>query len=330
MSASERIAIVSTSYPASVGDPSGHFVATEAHRLSRAGHSVTVLTGGTARSPFENDENPRVVRLWDGGATGWPGLVSRLKQRPTRAFGLAVWGATLRRELVRRGPFERVIAHWLLPTAFPFLSRLDLTGARLELVVHGSDARLLATLPKVLSRNVLRGLSRRATFRCVSRDLARLLCELADAPLAGRLYVEPAPIDVSEAPTRDQARAKLALPGSARLIVIVSRLVPGKRVDDALAAAALLPEVRLVVLGDGPELTRLRAAHPHAHFAGRVARTDALIWIAAADAVLSASRLEGAPSALREARSLGVPVVTTAAGDLALWAEADPELWVVE
>jgi teichuronic acid biosynthesis glycosyltransferase TuaC len=45
--------------------------------------------------------------------------------------------------------------------------------------------------------------------------------------------------------------------------------------------------------------------------------------------LLSTSAHEGAPSVVREARALGVPVVAVAAGDLAEWAKADPGIVVL-
>jgi glycosyltransferase involved in cell wall biosynthesis len=50
--------------------------------------------------------------------------------------------------------------------------------------------------------------------------------------------------------------------------------------------------------------------------------------MAAADLLISASRTEGAPLAIREARALGVPVVSCPAGDLASWARHDGGLWL--
>ena len=63
--------------------------------------------------------------------------------------------------------------------------------------------------------------------------------------------------------------------------------------------------------------------------AGRVPRDVALAWIAAADVLLSASRDEGAPSVVREARTLGTRVVAVAAGDLREWSRFDPGLTVI-
>lgn len=115
-----------------------------------------------------------------------------------------------------------------------------------------------------------------------------------------------------------------------RLIVIVGRLVRSKRVDVALRSAALVPKANVVVIGDGPQAAELAAEHPGVRFVGLVPRDQALTWIAAADLVLSASRSEGAPTVIREARALGVPVVSTAAGDLTRWMRSDRELWVVD
>jgi len=106
-------------------------------------------------------------------------------------------------------------------------------------------------------------------------------------------------------------------------------LIPEKRVALALQALELLDPLSTVVVGDGPELSALRTRFPDVHFTGQLPRPEALRWIAAADLLISASAHEGAPSVVREARALGVPVVAVAAGDLADWAKADPGLLLV-
>ncbi|HET9932773.1 MAG TPA: glycosyltransferase family 4 protein, partial [Polyangiaceae bacterium] len=289
----ERIAIVTSSYPREPGDASGHFVQSEARALVAAGHDVTVFAAGR---PREEAGSPRVVWLADGGAAGFPGLKARLRAMPLRWFGLAAWLTRVRAALDARGPFERIVAHWLVPAALPLLA-LDAPSARLELVVHGSDARVLARLPRPLARSLLRTLlARDASLRCVSQELAELVQSLAGQPLADRLRVEPAPIDVSGAPSREQARKELGLRAEARLGVVVARLIAEKRVDVALRAALRVEGLDVAVIGDGPERPALSRAFPSVRFTGQLARHDALRWIAASDVVLSASRNEGAPS----------------------------------
>jgi glycosyltransferase involved in cell wall biosynthesis len=320
-----RVAILSTSYPEHEGDASGHFVEAEAKALARAGADVTVIAPG-ARGVVRRG-TPTVVRLASGAAFGWPGALARLREQPLRALGVARFAQKARVELRERGPFERVIAHFVLPTAFPVA--VGACGdAELEVVIHGSDLRLLARLPAPL-RAVALGKLREgvASLRCVSRELLDELAAL-DAELAARARVEPCAFDLEGVPDRARARAELGLDERA-VIVIVSRLVPQKRVAVALEAALLLPNARVVVIGSGPERDALARAFPSVDFEGQLPRRAALAWIAAADLVVSASEREGAPTVIREARALGTQVVSVRAGDLSTQAEQDPALFVL-
>jgi glycosyltransferase involved in cell wall biosynthesis len=118
-----------------------------------------------------------------------------------------------------------------------------------------------------------------------------------------------------------------------RLAVSACRLIAPKRVDLAIAAArAASPTVRLVVVGDGPERPALErlAALPDVRLTGALPRREALAWIAAADVLLHPSSVEAAPTAVREARALGVPVIACDAGDVAAWAADDPGIVIAE
>jgi len=321
-----RIALLTTSYPAAPGDAAGHFVQTQALALAAEGHRVTVFAPGPPKVALGN---PREIWLADGGACGVPGLLTRLRQRPTRVVGLLRFGLATRAALHEQAPFDRVIAHWLIPSAFPLAWSATLT-AEVEVVVHGSDARLLSRFPSRAARAVLSALMKRgARFRCVSDELASLLERLGPPGLAERIRVAPLPLNCSGAPSRASARQQLELAPETRLVLVMARLVPSKRVDTALGAARLIPGLTVVVLGDGPERLRLAQRYPDVLFLGQVPRDLALTWLAAADALLSASREEGSPSVVREARALGVPVAALSCGDLTRWAAHDAGMWVV-
>ncbi|MBZ3900825.1 MULTISPECIES: glycosyltransferase [Streptomyces] len=101
---------------------------------------------------------------------------------------------------------------------------------------------------------------------------------------------------------------------AAPLVVCVGRLCRQKGQDVLLTAwdAVLrrVPGARLVLVGDGPEGERLRAAAPEGVlFAGGVA--DAVPWYQAADLVVLPSRWEGMALAPLEAMACGRPVVLT-------------------
>jgi glycosyltransferase involved in cell wall biosynthesis len=121
--------------------------------------------------------------------------------------------------------------------------------------------------------------------------------------------------------TRRQILDELGLPAGSRLIGLVGRLVPHKRVKDAIWAADLLKVVRkdvhLLIFGDGPHRDRLRMFRDqvrigdHVHFLGL--RSDMQRFYPHFDLLWSTSAYEGQSNAILEAMAAGVPVV---AGDI--------------
>lgn len=323
-----RVVVLTTSYPNHHGDAEGHFVGAEVRRLCRTGADVTVLAPGRGRSPLYGE---RVVSLGGGDAFGFPGAVARLRRDPRRLLGAAALTARALAWLRRASP-DQVIAHFLLPCGVPIATRGLRARTELEIVVHGSDARLFARLPLkgALGRELVHS---GASLRFVSSELSQLVLGCLPAReralLAPRCRVEPAAMDVESVPDKASARTQLGLAATSKLAVIVARLVPGKRVDVALEACTRVRQLHSIVIGDGPERLELERRFPHARFVGHVERPVALAYIAAADVLVSASLREGAPTVVREARALGTPVVCLAAGDVAKWAESDPGIDVI-
>jgi glycosyltransferase involved in cell wall biosynthesis len=233
------------------------------------------------------------------------------------------------RSLLRSsGPWDRLVAHFVLPSVWPITAGLVSLAPVLEAVAHGSDVRLVARLPAVVRRRIARALAP-FDLRCASEELRGQIARTLGAPLARRARVEPAPLRVPERLDRSSARSKLGISPSERLLVVAGRLVRGKRTAVALRAARLVPGANVVVVGDGPERSTLERDFPDVRFVGLVGRARALAFIAAADALVVASREEGAPSVVREARALGTPVVALPSGDLHAWPRNDPGLVVV-
>lgn len=314
-----KVAIVTTSYPSAPGDAAGHFVEAEARALAEQGHDVYVLSP-CAR--VQHEPGLCHVRVRGAALFGWPGALERMKRAPWRAPGALAFAASVRATLTRLAPWDAVIAHWIVPSAWPS----SLGHAPLTVVAHGSDVRLLGALPRAVSGRILGQLvARGASFRCVSEALRRDLCELCPE-VAASAWVAPCALSLEAAPTRERARNALGV--RERLVVFVGRVIPSKRLDVGLRAAALLPNVSLVVVGDGPALGALKQRHPGVRFMGRLSHDETLRWIAAADLLISASLDEGAPTTVREAVALGVDVVACPSGDLAAWAKSEPLLWV--
>jgi glycosyltransferase involved in cell wall biosynthesis len=103
-----------------------------------------------------------------------------------------------------------------------------------------------------------------------------------------------------------------------RAVLVLARLEAEKGVDVAIQAAALVPEIDLVIAGDGScraalETTaaKLRVAE-RVHFLGY--RPDPAALLANADVFVLPSLVEGFPLSVVEAMAAGVPVVATDIG----------------
>jgi glycosyltransferase involved in cell wall biosynthesis len=119
--------------------------------------------------------------------------------------------------------------------------------------------------------------------------------------------------------SRDELLCELQLPANARLIGVVGRLVPEKRVKDLIWAADLLRvlhnNLRLVVIGDGPlrpqleQYARLASDLDHIRFLGE--RADMWRIMSHLDVLWDASENRGHSIAILEAMAAGVPVVAS-------------------
>jgi glycosyltransferase involved in cell wall biosynthesis len=334
-----RIVVVTTSFPRSAEDPSGHFVRSSARALARAGHEVHVIApGGSPLSPPRDDERILVHRAGGGALFAWPGALSRAREAPWRLISAGPFALAVAYHLRKIGPVDRAIAHWIVPSAFPLLLA---ERAPLEVVAHGADVRLLKSAPRPFRERVLATLlDRGAHFTFAAAALLASLEGTVSPAIAAALdrvaRVEPPAIDVPDvAPAAKALRDGLALDERERLVVAVARLLASKRVELAIDAALLLgPGTRLVVIGDGPERAALekRAAPLGARvrFTGALPRREALAWVAAADVLLHPSGVEAAPTVVREARALGTRVVACDAGDVRAWAHDDAGIQMVE
>lgn len=96
--------------------------------------------------------------------------------------------------------------------------------------------------------------------------------------------------------------------------VTASRLVPYKRMDVLARAFALMPERTLVIIGDGPEMRRLRAvAPPNVHLLGQQPHPVLHDYLRRARAFLFAAE-EDFGIAPVEAQACGTPVIAYGSG----------------
>jgi len=122
-------------------------------------------------------------------------------------------------------------------------------------------------------------------------------------------------------------RERLGLGPGDFVILTLTRLVARKGVDDLIRALAILPpEIKLLVVGDGPDRSRLEGLAAEAGLRGRVVFTGYVDrtrpFYQAADVFALASReeeggdVEGFGIVLLEAQALGLPVIGTSSGGI--------------
>jgi glycosyltransferase involved in cell wall biosynthesis len=279
------------------------------------------------------------LTIWNAGGGdlfGLPGALVRAREKPRRLLRLAEFLPAVRFRLARLAPLDAIVAHFIVPSGFP----LSLGGPDdIEVVLHGSDVRVMLAMPNWLRSHIVGALlGRGARFRFVAEDLRVKFLAVLPARQREQLRavsrIELPLISVAHvirsAPfrSRTSSAAFAALTEDAvRRWVVCARLVPSKRVDLAIREAAR-HRAALTVIGDGPLRAELEALassfEPRARFTGQLPRADALALIADAHKLVHLSEAEGAPTVIREARALGVPVLATPVGDVARWAAKDP------
>jgi glycosyltransferase involved in cell wall biosynthesis len=189
------------------------------------------------------------------------------------------------------------------------------------------EGRFAGTLDEFQRVGGLRVRFLRSTRNRALRSAHRVLCPssyLRDVALGWgldpeRLSVLPNPAPVVPAlPSRDALRDELELSGPT--LAFAGRLGPQKSLDVALEAVAELPDVTLVVAGDGPDRGPLErrarelGVDGRARFLGSVPRDGVLRLFRAADASVLSSSWENLPHAVLEALAVGSPVIATSVG----------------
>jgi N-acetyl-alpha-D-glucosaminyl L-malate synthase BshA len=254
----------------------------------------------------------------------------------TRPYTMAVANAIA--ELAATRPIDVVHLHYAVPhAAAAVLARCALGDASpaFVLTLHGTDVTRVGADP------LLARVARAATLAMDGRSVPSAFLQAealrwldkADAPdtvavLAN--FVDEQRFTVAEDGTRgalDHLFPNRARPASgpdpSPLLVHVSNFRPIKRVGDALEVLATLRkvrDVRLCLVGEGPDRARLEAQcrvlglRDCVHFAGRT--VDVAHYVRHADGFLLTSESESFGLAALEALSCGVPVFGYKVGGL--------------
>ena len=216
-----KVVVLTTSYPRSLEDVAGRFVADAVDGLRGAGLTVEVVS-------------PLSFRHY--GIAYGHGVAGNLRRRPWLGLLLpAMLASFVRAARQASRDADLVHAHWL-PTGIVAAS----TGRPFVVQLWGTDVELAKRAPR-LARRILR---RARLAICASEELAGAARELG----ARAVRVIPSGVDVPET---------VAEPDEPPHVLYAGRLSPEKGVLELVEAAAGMP---LVVAGDGPLRDRVPGA----------------------------------------------------------------------
>ena len=302
-----RVVFLTHNYPRRPGDPSGAALGTLARALIRRGISVRVITPSDQPGPAEVDGVP-VHRVRVGRSTGRTisdnDSIAAALRSPLGWLALARLRRSLRaaaRHEITAGA-DLIHAHGWMPAGLAAPP-----GTPLVLTIDGTDAPLLKE--SRIARSLARPLFQRAAVvTTVSRELGTWV-QTGAGRFVDTPHIHPMPVDTRSHPwTRGGGGA-----------VVISRLIPSKRVGLAIETAAVLAscghDLPLTIVGEGPERPALEQQAARLgvsaliRFAGAMSLPEARTYLERADVMLFTARADGTALSAIEALVSGVPVV---------------------
>ena len=309
-----NVLVVSGIWPPDVGGPASH-APDVARFLHGRGHRVEVVVTASAEpagEPFPvlwaTRSRPVGIRHLDSLVLVWRRARLADVVYSTGMFGRSgIACALARRPLVVK------------LTGDPAFERLRARGTIAGDVDSFQETRggLTARGLKQLRDRVLR---RAAHVFTPSGYLRELVITWGVAPERVSVMPNPAPFGGPSAP-RDELRRRFGCDGPT--LAFAGRLTAQKSLEVMLAAVAAVPDVALLVAGDGEEHDPLLAGIASRGLGDRVRplgplpRGEVLDLFAAADASILSSSWENFPHSVVESLAVGTPVLATRAGGVA-------------
>jgi|ERR1051326_2352131 glycosyltransferase involved in cell wall biosynthesis len=170
-------------------------------------------------------------------------------------------------------------------------------------------------------------LKRRIQVACIDRFIAvsdtvrEWLCDdLKVAATKIRVVKNGVNVQLPKTNQHGELRRAICADPAQSIVLTTARLHDGKGIVYLIEAAKLLPEIQLVICGDGPERGRLEEAVRKAGLQNRVTflghREDVPDLLSACDVFVLPSLYEALGLSVLEAMAAGKPVVATAVGGL--------------
>jgi glycosyltransferase involved in cell wall biosynthesis len=224
-------------------------------------------------------------------------------------------GPFLERLLAGGTRVDAVDAHNLYPDGVAAVWLGQRFGLPVVITARGTDVSLIPNyrIPRRLIRDAMAGA---AALIAVSTALKSAMVELG-APVQKVMVLRNGVETAVFTPPADRAGARAALGLTRPTLISVGHLIERKGHDLVIQALRDLPEWGLIVVGEGPERSRLTTLirtlglGERARLLGARPHGELPALYGAADALVLASSREGWANVLLESMACGTPVVAT-------------------
>jgi glycosyltransferase involved in cell wall biosynthesis len=322
--------MVTSSYPKFPGDVTAPFIESIARAVVERGHSVDIVLPEHPELRRPPDEPVRFFPYRYAPSPAWSlwgyaqSLEADVRLRPQVYLLAPLVGLALRRTVASRlieSRYDVVHAHWLLPNAALVVDVVQAHRAGFVVSLHGSDVFVAERLP--VARSLARwALTAAGAVTACSGDLHRRALALGAQAATTRTVpygvdlelFSPASASADEAPPTARTAGKLR-------VFAFGRLVEKKGFEYLVEAAAQVPGIEVVIVGEGDlreQLSaRARALAAPVTLPGALERVELATRLAMADVVVvpsvvdRAGNVDGLPNALLEALAAGRPVVAS-------------------
>jgi teichuronic acid biosynthesis glycosyltransferase TuaC len=322
-----RVLALSTLHPSSAAPNFGRFVQLSLDAADASGEVeiVRICPNGLPPWPLGHI-HPRyrsaaTLPLLDG-AIHRPHFMLLPGLSPSRnAHAIAKAVMPIAQQLHKDVPFDLVDAQFFWPDGPAAMLIAQALGVRYSIKARGADIHHWTTVPGCREQ-IIEAAQNAAGLLAVSEAIKADIVALGVGP--GKILVHRTGIDrslfqVASEPRAD-LRQRIDLPTDGALLVTVGALIPRKGQVFAIEALAQIPDCRLAIIGDGPDLAVLRqsardqAVADRVHFLGSLPHSDIARHVQAADICVLPSESEGIANAWIEALACGTPLVITDAG----------------
>jgi glycosyltransferase involved in cell wall biosynthesis len=321
-----KIAHLIHTFPPAVHGGGELFVYELSRRLAGKGHQVIVTTRGFKTLPKEEKTEGFYIERYRNPApehwkyhpiakmnVPWYGKYSVLSLD-------AIYSVRYLSQLARKKKLDLIHASFIVPSGFSGAIVKSFTETPLVITIHGNAD--FYEVPKILYPMLRFAANNADMLVAVGHELkSNLLKELGEYDIR----VIPNGVDTEkyrpDKTIRDEIRRKQGISENTPLLLSISRLVERKNIDLVLKAiphvVKRLPDFKFLIVGEGPEYTRLRELSRKLEiensviFTGFVPEEEKTRIYLSSDAFIQLSSREGLSISLLESKAARLPAIVS-------------------